>query len=80
MTNESAEDALLSPGEAAAFLGISRQRLTQLREKGQVRAIRMGHFWVYPRSSLEQRKAQSELHAREEESSGNYTPGLVLAW
>jgi hypothetical protein len=79
MTDEPEHDALLSPGEAAAFLGISRQRLTQLREKGQVRAIRMGHFWVYPRSSLEQRKAQSELHTKEEDAEGNYAPGLMLA-
>lgn len=80
MTDQSEDDALLSPGEAAAFLGISRQRLTQLREKGQVRASRMGHFWVYPRSSLQERKAQFGSHTKEEESEGNYAPGLVLAW
>ncbi len=55
---------LLSPGEAAAFLGVSRQRLTQLREKGQVSAHRVGRFWLYPRSELERRKQEVQrLHA-----------------
>ena len=52
------EEEFLSPGEAAALLGVSRQRLTQLREKGQVRAHRVGHFWLYHRGDLEQRKAE----------------------
>ncbi len=54
------QDEFLSPGDAAKLLGVSRQRLTQLREKGQVEAHRLGRFWVYPRASLEQRKAEVE--------------------
>ncbi len=57
---------MLSPGEAAALLGVSRQRLTQLREKGQVKAHRVGHFWLYERASLEARKAQQVPREPEE--------------
>jgi excisionase family DNA binding protein len=53
------KEEFLSPGEAATLLGVSRQRLTQLREKGQVRAHRVGHFWLYHRGDLERRKAEA---------------------
>jgi excisionase family DNA binding protein len=54
------QEDLLSPSEAAKLLGVSRQRLTQLREKGKVTAHRFGHFWLYPRADLERRKAEIE--------------------
>lgn len=59
-------DELLSPGEAAAFLGISRQRLTQLRENKQVAAQRVGRFWLYPRLDLERRKAEQAQRNKHE--------------
>ncbi len=77
------EEEFLSPGEAAALLGVSRQRLTQLREKGQVRAHRVGHFWLYHRGDLERRKAESGQRTKEqrdEESRPNkYSPALAYA-
>ena len=77
------EEEFLSPGEAAALLGVSRQRLTQLREKGQVRAHRVGHFWLYHRGDLERRKAESSQRAKEqrdEESRPNkYRPMYAAA-
>ncbi len=54
------QEDLLSPGDAAKLLGVSRQRLTQLREKGQIQAHRVGHFWLYPRMDIERRKAEAE--------------------
>ncbi len=77
------EKLFLSPGEAAALLGVSRQRLTQLREKGQVRAQRVGHFWLYHRGDLERRKAERTEHGTkrhpEEDRPGNkMSPALAL--
>ena len=76
------EKEFLSPGEAAALLGVSRQRLTQLREKGQVRAHRVGHFWLYHRGDLERRKAERTAHGQdrhiEEDRPGNkMSPALA---
>jgi excisionase family DNA binding protein len=77
------EEEFLSPGEAADLLGVSRQRLTQLREKGQVRAHRVGHFWLYHRGDLERRKAETAQRTKErrdEEQTGNkYRPALAYA-
>ena len=77
------EEELLSPGDAAKLLGVSRQRLTQLREKGQVRAHRVGHFWLYDRVDLERRKAeiaQRDKDHRDEETRANkYSPALMAA-
>jgi excisionase family DNA binding protein len=77
------EEEFVSPGDAAKLLGISRQRLTQLREKGQVRAHRVGHFWLYHRGDLERRR--SEMMHRETEPQGRempankYRPALIAA-
>ena len=77
------EEELLSPGDAAKLLGVSRQRLTQLREKGQVRAHRVGHFWLYHRSDLERRKAEAgqrdKVQHGEETRSNKRMPALIAA-
>ena len=75
---------LLSPGEAAAYLGVSRQRLTQLREKGQVTAYRIGRFWVYPREDLDRRRHEIERwradrQGSEENTEENFMPSLATA-
>ncbi len=77
------EEELLSPGDAAKLLGVSRQRLTQLREKGQVRAHRVGHFWLYHRDDLERRKAETaqrdKVQHGEEIRVNKYSPALIAA-
>ena len=77
------EEEFVSPGDAAKLLGISRQRLTQLREKGQVRAHRVGHFWLYHRGDLERRKAETATRAvvshGEEQRPNKYRPALIAA-
>ncbi len=64
-----AEDRLLTAGEAMEYLGVSRQRLTQLREKGAITAVRAGHFWLYSRASLEAQKQRAEPY-RLKDSAG----------
>ncbi len=77
-------EELLSPGEAAAYLGISRQRLTQLRERGQITAYRIGRFWVYPKDDLDRRRQELERWHAERQGAEDTTdeilvPGLVAA-
>lgn len=45
--------SLLSPREAAALLGISRQRLHQLITDGQLPAQRVGRTWVLSRDDVD---------------------------
>lgn len=66
-------EELLSPGEAVKFLGVSRERLKQLREKGAIQAVRMGNFWFYPRASLERQKQRAEQY-RGKGSAGTLIP------
>ena len=58
MTNGAPEDAYISAALAGQLLGVSRQRLAQLRMKGQVTAHRVGRAWFYARASIDARRAQ----------------------
>lgn len=45
---------LLTSSQAAEYLGYTRQRVDQLGASGELPRVRMGHFWVYPKSDLDQ--------------------------
>ena len=47
------EQELLTSSEAAAYLGVTRQRVDQLGQEGELPRQRMGHFWVYKKADLD---------------------------
>lgn len=49
----SMEQELLTSSEAAAYLGVTRQRVDQLGQEGELPRQRMGHFWVYKKVDLD---------------------------
>lgn len=51
---------LLSVGEAAEMLGVSKQRVVQLVDSGQMPAQRVGRAIVVPRAAVEQRVERVE--------------------
>ncbi len=63
------QDELLGASDATAFLGVSRQRLKQLREKGAIEAVKMGNYYFYPKRSLEKQKQHAEPY-RLKDSAG----------
>ena len=52
------DDQLMSAVEAAAYLGITRQRVALLGAQGRIPRQRIGSFWVYARADLDAFKAQ----------------------
>ncbi len=49
----SMEQEILTSSEAAAYLGVTRQRVDQLGQEGDLPRQRMGHFWVYKKADLD---------------------------
>jgi excisionase family DNA binding protein len=52
------DNELMSAGQAAAYLGITRQRLDELAQAGRIRRQRVGRNYVYRRSDLDVFKAE----------------------
>lgn len=46
----------VTTGEAAAALGVSRQRVSQLVRKGKLRARRVGAMWLVEAKSVAERR------------------------
>lgn len=55
---EGKEVDYMTTGQAAKFLGISRQRVHKLIQDGRLPAEQMGHYKVIPVAVLEDFKAQ----------------------
>jgi excisionase family DNA binding protein len=47
------EEALMTAGEAASYLGVSVQRVDRLGATGRLTRRRVGRFWIYSRASVE---------------------------
>lgn len=47
------EEEMLTSSQAAAYLGVTRQRVDQLGSSGEIPRQRMGFFWVYRRVDLD---------------------------
>ncbi len=54
----------MTSGEAAEYLGVSRQRIAQLTAAGFLTPRRVGKFWLYRRGELDQRKAENPQGGR----------------
>ena len=48
----------VSTAEAAALLGISRQRVNMLIHDGKLEAIGIGRFWLVSRASVKHRMSE----------------------
>ena len=57
-------DRLLSPDDAAQLLGLSAYTVRQLARERRIPAIRLGRYWRFRRSSLEQWITQQERTSR----------------
>lgn len=55
---------LLSTQEAAAMLGVNRQRVAALIRTGQLKAQRIGSYWAIEESSVRERIAQEPTAGR----------------
>ncbi len=53
------EQELFTSSEAAAHLGVTRQRVDQLGQAGELPRQRMGHFWVYKKADLDRWNVES---------------------
>ncbi len=60
----------MTSGEAAEYLGVSRQRIAQLTAAGLLTPRRVGKFWLYRRGDLDQRKAENPQGGRPKEAAG----------
>lgn len=61
---------LMTSGQAAKYLGVSRQRIAQLTTAGQLTPQRVGRFWLYSRAELDQRKAEKPGRGRPKKPVG----------
>ena len=50
------DDELITTGEAATYLGMSRQRMIELAENGKIPTRRAGKFWLFRRADLDRWK------------------------
>lgn len=53
----------LGSTDAAAYLGVTRQRLDELALAGRVKRIKIGRTWAYPRSALDAFRAAPKRKA-----------------
>lgn len=59
------QDRLLSTGQAARILGVSRQYITRLVREGKIGATRAGRGWLIHQSALEKlRRGEHRVPAR----------------
>ena len=63
----------LSLEEAAAKLGISTDRLVELRSQGQVRGFRDGSSWKFPDSEVDRLKDELAGHGNRQRHFGQRT-------
>ena len=59
----------MTSGEAAEYLGVSRQRVAQLTTAGLLTPRRVGKFWLYQRAELDRRKAENPQGGRPKEEA-----------
>ncbi len=59
----------MTSGEAADYLGVSRQRIAQLTTARLLTPRRVGKFWLYRRGELDQRKAENPQGGRPKEEA-----------
>ena len=50
------DEELLTTGEAAAYLKMSRQRLVELADQEKIPSRRAGKFWLFHRADLDRWK------------------------
>ena len=50
------EEELLTTGDAAKYLGMSRQRIIELADNGKIPSRRAGKFWLFHQADLDQWK------------------------
>ena len=58
------EDRLLSPDEAAHMLGLSAYTIRAMARDRELPALRLGRYWRFRRSSLQEWIAEQERKAR----------------
>ena len=51
------EDRLMTSGEAAAYLDVSRQQIHRLAQAGKLKAQRAGEFLLFERAELDRYRA-----------------------
>lgn len=51
---------LMSVSQAAEYLGVSKQRVHVLIQKGFLKGEKLGEIWVVDRKSVEKRKTRLE--------------------
>ncbi len=47
------DEELLTSGEAATYLGITKQRVHELATRGKLEARRAGRFWLFRKAELD---------------------------
>ncbi len=65
----------LEPVRQPHFLGVSRQRLKQLREKGAIESVKLGNYFYYTKRSLEAQKQKAEPY-RLKDSAGTLAAAI----
>ena len=50
-------DELLTSSEAAAYLGVTKERIYMLRNQGRLGVLIAGKVWLYPKSQVEEYRA-----------------------
>ena len=73
-------DELLSAGEAASYLGVTRQRLDELARANRIARRRVGRNYVYMRTDLDRFKAEGPGRpGRPKEEPATSTPAALVA-
>ncbi len=71
-------DEEVTAGEAAAILGINRQRINQLARSGRIWRQIAGRYWVFSRSELEAFKNSPRKGGRPKEAAGTLPPAIPV--
>ena len=81
LDTERVADPLLSVPQAAAILGVTRQRVLQLIHDGRIEARKVGHRWVLAESAvLEHAKRTAFRFADVRDVVREYLPGDPHGW
>ena len=74
------DNKLLSAGEAAAYLGVTRQRLDELARANRITRRKVGRNYVYRRSDLDVFKAEGPGRpGRPKEEPATSTPAALVS-
>lgn len=65
------EQEELSSAAAAAYLGVSRTRITELTQAGRIGHKVAGRYWVYTKSELDAYRAQAPTNKGGRPKSGS---------